>query len=251
MRNGKSALLPQGTMRSSNERLRTLFEALRSAYGPQGWWPLPSMADTAGFDERGYHPRDYGHPKTEQGRMEIIVGAVLTQNTAWTNVETALINMSRAGIDSPAELLSCSSQRLSRLIKPSGYFNQKTRKLMALRPVWENPAAMAGKPPSRDELLSIWGIGEETADSILLYAFHRPSFVVDAYTRRLLVRLGWISGREKYGEIQGIFHAALNPRDHKVFNEYHALIVEHAKRHCRTKPLCGGCPVSFCPIGRL
>ncbi len=232
---------------SGGGRLRLLYNELFSAYGPQGWWPLPFRAGSGGFDARGYHPRDYRQPLSARGRLEIVMGAVLTQNTAWTNAEAALERLSAAGIDSPRALSSYGKERLARLITSSGYFNQKARKLKALVPVLQRRGVMSGKnPPSRAELLSVWGVGEETADSILLYAFRLPVFVVDAYTRRLLSRMGVIHGKEKYADIQALFHAAL-PADRELFNEYHALIVENAKRHCRSKPLCGGCPVASCP----
>jgi endonuclease-3 related protein len=137
-------------------------------------------------------------------------------------------------------------RRLAALIRPSGYYNQKEQKLRSLAALFSEAPSFCA-PPQRDLLLATWGVGEETADSILLYAFGVPGFVVDAYTRRLLTRLGLLSGREGYGEIQGLFHAGL-PASAGLFNEYHALIVEHAKVRCRATPLCGGCPVSFCPF---
>jgi endonuclease-3 related protein len=223
---------------------RGLYDLLMETYGPQGWWPLPFRAGAKGFDVRGYHPGDYRQPRSARGRLEIIMGAVLTQNTSWTNAEAALHNLAGAGVNSPSTLFSLNPARLARLIRPSGYYNQKARKLRAFAPLL--PDITSGAPPSRGALLSVWGVGEETADSILLYAFRLSFFVVDAYTRRLLLRLGRIHGKEKYADIQAMFHSAL-PADHTLFNEYHALIVEHAKKHCRSKPVCTGCPVSFCP----
>jgi endonuclease-3 related protein len=227
-------------------RIRGLYRILFGVYGPQGWWPLPFRAGYRGFDERGYHPGDFSHPRSTRGRLEIFLGAVLTQNTAWTNVEAALRNLDRSGINSPSKIASCRIDRLARLIKPSGYYNQKARKLKELAALLANRAVMNGKnPPSREALLAVWGVGEETADSILLYAYRLPFFVVDAYTSRLLSRIGWIRGDESYGEIQAMFHAALKA-DHALFNEYHALIVEHAKKRCRSRPVCEGCPIRFC-----
>ena len=220
-----------------------LYEVLLSAYGPQGWWPSAWNAGRSGFDVRGYHPGDYHFPRAAAQRLEIAVGAVLTQNTAWTNVEKAMERLKEAGVTSARAIRGTPLRRLSSLIKASGYYNQKAKKLKALA------GLLAGHrgAPSRDALLSVWGVGEETADSILLYAYGRPLFVVDAYTRRLLERLGTLCGGERYGEIQRIFHDTL-PVRHELYNEYHALIVEHAKRRCRTKPLCAGCPVTFCPL---
>ena len=230
------------------QRIEGLYAQLLSAYGPQGWWPLSSRAGKRGFDARGYHPNAYGHPRTAEGRFEIVTGAILTQNSAWTNAESALDRLRNAGIRLPSDVRSCARGRLARLIRSSGYFNQKARKLKEVAGLFHAAGSLAGgAAPSRGELLSCWGIGPETADSILLYAFHVPSFVVDAYTRRLLGRTGIIGDARQYGydDIQRIFHDAL-PENHELFNEYHALIVEHAKRHCRATPVCSGCPVLVC-----
>ena len=229
-------------------RIEALYAQLFSAYGPQGWWPLPSRAGERGFNAGGYHPRAYGQPRTAEDMFEIIMGAVLTQSSAWTNAEKALGRLRDAGIRLPADVRSCPQERLARLIRSSGYFNQKARKLRAVAALFHSDGSLAaGGAPSREDLLSCWGVGPETADSILLYAFRLPFFVVDAYTRRLLGRMGLIPAipRQGYDDIQRIFLDAL-PRTHKLFNEFHALIVEHAKQHCRAKPLCSGCPVLVC-----
>jgi endonuclease-3 related protein len=182
-------------------------------------------------------------PRTPIERFQVILGAVLTQNTTWSNAEKALRALMKAGVGTAPALMGCPPKKIALLIKPSGYFNQKTRKLMSLCSLLSARGFLSAKrPPSRESLLSIWGIGPETADSILLYAFKLPFFVVDAYTRRLLARLDLIEGREGYLEIQGMFHNALK-RDHELFNEYHALVVEHAKRFCRARPVCGNCPL--------
>ncbi len=227
--------------------LFTLYEKLLAAYGPQGWWPLPSRAGRKGFDARGYHPGDYSWPRTVPEKFEIIVGAILTQNTAWTNVEMALQRLRAEGITRPADLAVCPTSRLGRMIRSSGYFNQKAKKLKVAAEAFLSPASLSmSRAPTREDLLGLWGIGRETADSILLYVFQKPFFVVDAYTRRLLERLGTVGPGMAYDDLQAVFHAGL-PRSHELYNEMHALIVEHAKRHCRTKPLCAGCPVArFC-----
>jgi endonuclease-3 related protein len=227
--------------------IRTLYALLLDAYGPQGWWPSAQNAGRSGFDARGYHPGDFSFPRTPAQRLEIVMGAILTQNTAWTNVEKALARLFDAGIRTAGDLRAGSQKRLASLITPSGYYNQKARKLKAMAPLFSDPAVASGrKVPSREALLSLWGVGEETADSILLYAYRKPVFVIDAYARRLLERLGILSGGERYGDVQQLFHAALEAR-HETYNEFHALIVEHAKRRCRTRPICAGCPVLFCP----
>ena len=229
-----------------NQRIVSLYTQLFSAYGTQGWWPLSSRAGERGYDGRGYHPGVYGEPRTPEGRFEIVMGAILTQNSAWTNAVTALRRLREAGIRLPAEVRSCPQRRLGRLIRASGYYNQKARKLKEIAALFLTHRSFAPKfAPGREVVLSQWGIGPETADSILLYAFHKPAFVVDTYTRRLLSRMGIIAGPIGYEEIQGIFLGAL-PHRHRLFNEYHALIVEHAKRHCRAAPLCRGCPVRTC-----
>ncbi len=218
------------------EQVRALYRRLFSAYGPQGWWPV----------RRGYHPGDYDTPRTPAARFEVIMGAVLTQNTAWINAAAALAGLRGAGVRLPSQLLALSHPRRARIIRSSGYFNEKAKKLAAVAGFFSRRGALAeGAAPARDDLLSVWGVGPETADSILLYAFQQPVFVVDAYTRRLLARIGLIEGRESYDEIQALFHRALR-RSAPRYNEYHALIVEHAKRHCAARPACDGCPVASC-----
>ncbi len=202
------------------------------------------MAGARGFDSRGYHPGSYRWPRSARGRFEIVLGAVLTQNTAWTNVEKALDRLRGAGLELPRDFLLVRMSRLARLIKSSGYFNQKAKKLKVVAGMFSRPVSLRLRSaPLREQLLDLWGIGRETADSILLYAFARPVFVVDAYTRRIFTRLGVLDGSESYDRIQEVFHRGL-PRSHELYNEMHALIVEHAKRHCRSKPQCRDCPIA-------
>ena len=204
-----------------------LFWLLLRHFGPQHWWPA-------------------------RGPFEVMVGAVLTQNTSWKNVERAIANLRGAGLLEPRALAKVSRETLERLVKPSGFFRVKATRLKALVDfVMERYGgrveAMAREPGwlIRGELLSVHGIGEETADSILLYALEKPFFVVDAYTRRILTRQGVISGRESYGEIQRFFMDQL-PGDVELFKEYHALLVELGKNYCRARnPLCGECPVNL------
>lgn len=219
---------------------RRLYGLLMARYGPQGWWPLPGRAGRPGFDPRGYHPGRYGIPAEARGRFEVAVGAVLTQNTSWRNVEAALQALRKGGLLDPRRLSACSLRELASRVRSSGYYKQKARKLKTLARWWS--ASTGGKVPERGELLALWGVGPETADSILLYAFHRPWFVVDAYTRRLLQRLGWAEGSEGYGELQARVHAGFEA-DVRLYQELHALIVRHAKEHCRSAPLCRGCPL--------
>jgi endonuclease-3 related protein len=211
--------------------LTRLYSLLYQRYGPQHWWPSDS-------------------------RVETIVGAILTQNTAWRNVERALANLKAAGALSPARIRELAQDDLAALIRSSGYFNTKARKLKAFADVLgrchhddldhlfdQEPGAL------RWELLAIYGIGEETADDIMVYAAYLPSFVIDSYTVRVLARLGIIEGKQRYHAVQALFHDSLPP-DAGLFNEYHALLDHHAKETCRKLPLCRDCCLlSLCPTG--
>lgn len=206
-------------------------DLLLARHGPQHWWP-------------GETP------------FEVMVGAVLTQNTAWGNVEKAIARLKAADALACPAMLALADHELAELIRPAGYFNVKAKRLKALcaflaeRGVADAPERLAGQgslPELRRDLLAVHGIGEETADSILLYALGLPSFVVDAYTRRTFGRLGLLAGSERYGEIQRRFEARL-PRDVRLYNEYHALIVRLGKEHCRPRPRCADCPLqALCP----
>ena len=224
-----------------------LYDTLLRAYGPQGWWPISGLAGRPGYDQRGYHPGKYQVPGP-RWRLEVAVGAVLTQNTAWLNAEAALAALRAAGLLEPSALLACPPRRLAALIRPSGYYNQKARKLRALAACLAGLSSARGltRTPTRESLLALWGIGPETADSILLYAWQQPLVVVDAYTRRLFARLGWIEGREGYEELAGLCRAGL-PAEPSVYQEFHALVVRHAKEHCRASPLCRLCPLAGRP----
>lgn len=176
-----------------------------------------------------------------------MTGAVLTQSAAWTNVEKAIARLKEADLLSPEAIMKADEDILAEAIRPSGYFNVKTRKLKALA-AWlvagyngqADKLLPAETDVLRQELLGVWGIGEETADSILLYACGKPVFVIDAYTRRIFSRLGLAERDAGYDCLQRLFTANL-AADAAVFNEYHALIVRHAKEHCRVKPVCQGC----------
>ena len=201
------------------EPLMEVYHRLFSAYGPQGWWPGDSP-------------------------FEVIIGAILTQATAWTNVEKAMNNLKKAGILSPEGLKDIPTDELALLIRSSGYFNVKARRLKAfIHHLWDvhdgslDNMLNTDGPALRRELLSIHGLGEETADDILIYAANKPYFVIDAYTRRIIDRVGLYAGAGSYGEYQRFFHEAL-PADTRLFNEYHALLVRHGKDVCRPTPLC-------------
>lgn len=218
-------------LRLPARRLRAVYRRLLAAYGPQGWWPA------------------------DDGPFEVMVGAVLTQNTAWSNVERAIANLRAAGALDAEVLARAPRERLARWIRPAGYFNVKARRLQAFCRFYVAAGGLRAldalpTPALRARLLDVHGIGPETADDMLLYAFGRPVFVVDAYTRRLLVRLGLASGDEPYDAIRLGFERALGP-DVPLYNEYHALVVAHAKAHCRVRPRCAGCPLRrLCPSAK-
>ena len=204
--------------------LQKVYDMLLAAYGPQNWWPADSP-------------------------FEVVVGAVLTQNTSWSNVERAIENLRGADLLSPAKLFALSHEELAELIRPAGYFRLKAGRLRNfLAYLFEFhdgslDAMFRGELSTlREQLLSINGIGPETADSILLYAGGFPTFVVDAYTARVLKRHGWIEPEADYYAMQQHLEDALE-RSPELFNEYHALIVKVGKQHCGPRPKCAGCPL--------
>jgi len=209
----------------------TVFRALYAFHGPQNWWP-------------GETP------------FEVMVGAVLTQNTAWTNVEKAIANLKANACLDPRCIAEARPEVLAEWLRPSGYFNVKAARLRAFCHWYLEQgghAALAQMPTGelRRRLLGVKGIGPETADDILLYAFERPVFVIDAYTRRLFTRLGLVSGAEDYERLRELFEGALRERTPDpvaLFNEYHALIVMHGKDYCRKRPNCANCCLAArCP----
>ncbi|MFC1941600.1 endonuclease III domain-containing protein [Chloroflexota bacterium] len=209
--------------------LQDIYHRLLSHYGPQHWWPAPEP-------------------------FEVIAGAILTQSAAWVNVEKAIANLKAAGVLSPVALRRLPQAEVAKLIYSSGYYNAKARKLKAftqwlgdqynddLKALFSNDIDRL-----RDQLLAIYGIGEETADSIILYAAGKPIFVIDAYTRRIVSRLGMAPNGKNYAAFQTLFMANL-PADTKLFNEYHALLVQQAKNICRTRPLCQRCCLNISDI---
>lgn len=201
------------------------YNSLFTALGPQRWWP-------------GKTP------------FEIIVGAILTQNTSWRNVAAAILNLREAGLLSPVAIRKVRLVRLEHLVRPSGYYRQKARKLKAFCDFLETEyrgslKRMFATPTIalRKKLLNVFGIGPETADSILLYAGGHEVFVVDAYTKRMLMRHGWIVEKAKYDDVRWMFERRF-PGDVPRFNEFHALIVNAGKQWCRAHdPKCGECPL--------
>lgn len=217
---------------------RQIHHLLLGCYGPQGWWPLRSRAGQPGFDQHGYHRSDYTHPCTDRDRFEVMVGAILTQNTAWRNVERAIAALDAQGLLDPDRMRATPEPVLARLIRPSGYYNLKARRLRALLDHLHQE-----RPHTREALLAIAGVGPETADSILLYAEHQRVVVIDAYTRRVLSRVGIGDHKAPYDAWQALLARSL-PHDEALLNEFHALLVEHAKRHCTSTPRCEGCPLN-------
>ena len=211
-------------MNSTSATLNEIYERLLKAYGPQHWWP----AETA---------------------LEVMVGAVLTQNTHWLGVERAITNLRRGGLLSVDKLNGVDTDKLARIIRPSGSFNLKARRLknliaLVVEDYGGDLEVMGGEETYklRKELLAVKGVGPETADSILLYSFNKPVFVIDAYTRRVLSRHGLVEHTADYTELQALFLQTL-PLDASIFNEYHALLVNVGKQHCKRWPICQGCPL--------
>jgi endonuclease III related protein len=225
-----------------------IYRELLREYGSQGWWPLFSRRDSPGHDGRGYGLSPRQAPLTREERFEIVMGAILTQNTSWKNVEQALERVFTAGIDSPERLADIPVEELETLIRPSGYYRQKARRLKGVTGILFGRAEDTA--PDREFLLGISGIGAETADSILLYAYDTPSFIADLYTRRFVMRLARDAKMGEYEQVRSLFEETL-VYDASLFAEYHALIVRHGKEHCGAKLRCGGCPCrDSCLTGR-
>jgi endonuclease-3 related protein len=219
--------------RALERDLTDIYCRLLNGFGPQHWWPA---------DEP----------------FEVIVGAILTQSAAWGNVEKAIANLKEAGALSPARLRRLQLPRLAKLVRPCGYYNAKALKLKSFA-FWLgnhynddlNRLFSTATDALRQQLLSVHGIGQETADSILLYAAGKPIFVVDAYTRRILERIGLMPERDSYAGYQAFFMEHLLP-DASMFNEYHALLVRLGKEFCRRRPLCSPCHLNpICQFAAL
>jgi len=207
--------------------LEEIYRSLHNHFGPQKWWPITGS----------------------NKKLEIIIGAILTQQTSWPNVEKAIHNLNKEDMLDPKKLRDIKNEKLKKLIQPSGYYRQKTKKLKNfINFLWEKHDGklerLFDQPihELREDLLSVNGIGKETADSIILYAAEKPIFVIDAYTARSMNRIG-ITQEKEYGKLQEIFHNNL-PHDVGLFNEFHALIVRLGKDYCRKKPRWNQCPLN-------
>jgi endonuclease-3 related protein len=228
-----------------------VYKALLKHYGPQGWWPVTKPGGLV----PGYH--NSKKLKTRVEVFEIAIGALLTQNTSWNNVEKAIGNLNRAGMLSCEKIHAAGLEALAVLIKPSGYYNQKAVRLKTFASyLVENYSADINKLFSkqaeklREELLSIKGIGPETADSMILYGASKPLFVADNYTIRFGRRLGWFGENSGYGAVARYFMERL-PESAEIYAELHALIVALGKEHCRKKMFCAGCILKKdCSYGR-
>jgi len=212
----------------TSETLTEIYELLFDAFGPQHWWP-------------GETP------------FEVVIGAILTQNTSWINVEKAIANLKSASYLSSEGLHRIDASALSELIRPAGYYNLKAKRLKSfINWLFDNYGGQLTNLESvatdqlRSELLTLKGIGRETADSILLYALGRPIFVVDTYTARIMSRHGLIEPDTDYEQLRELFESNL-PEDIQLFNEYHALLVRTGKDFCRSKAKCPGCPLEKHP----
>ncbi|TKJ17772.1 endonuclease [Candidatus Woesearchaeota archaeon B3_Woes] len=217
-----------------------IYNTLLEEYSYQGWWPVTPSGSCQGKLEPIYGLR----ARTDKQKLEIIFGAILTQNTSWKNVEKAIINLNEKNLINIDKILEIEHEKLAKTIKSAGYFNQKAKKLKNVSKFLKKyPISKLEKTDldnARQLLLNVNGIGPETADSILLYALNKPIFVVDAYTKRIFTNLGLVKSEDTYEDIQKLFMDHL-PSDAKLFNEYHALIVQHAKKACNKKPKCDLC----------
>ncbi len=203
-------------------KILAIYNSLFAAFGEQHWWPSDSPLETC-------------------------IGAILTQNTNWGNVEKAIVNLKKEKLISIKALHEIEEDKLAELIRPSGYFNIKSKRLKSfISFISENYGGSLqrffAEENVREILLEVKGIGPETADSILLYAGDIPTFVIDAYTKRIFSRLGLCAEDISYGDLQKLFIKHL-PTESQIYNEYHGLIVRLAKEHCRKKPICNGCPL--------
>ena len=221
-----------------DKELNAIYDTLSKHFGPRHWWP------------RHWWPGDSG--------LEVCIGAVLTQNTSWKNVEKAIANLKKSAKLELRFLTAMPEKKLAGLIRPSGYYNLKAKRLRALLNFlascnsgdWRSYLRKLKLETAREKLLCVYGIGPETADSILLYAVQRATFVIDAYTLRFGARYGIFPEKTDYETARDYFMKKL-PRKVRLFNEYHALIVALGHNYCKPKPLCSECPLKTkCDYGK-
>ncbi|MBU0721764.1 endonuclease III domain-containing protein [bacterium] len=228
-------------------KIYQIYQILYKKYGPQGWWPFINYEGTNENKQgsaQGYHPLDYSFPRDTDEVFEVCIGSILTQNTSFASVVKSLHALNSRAALRPKALKEMDPDTLKLAIRPSGYYNQKALYIREFLSFFE---ALDGAVPSRKELLAVRGIGEETADSILLYGYNQPEFIVDAYTKRILLELGMIDKKARYRDIKMFIQESLkkNIKDEKellrVYQEYHALLVNHAKLFYSKKPYAKGC----------
>lgn len=216
-------------------KIYNIYKILYENYGPQGWWPITGY---------GYHKLDYSFPRESNEIFEVCLGSILTQNTTFTSVVKSLENLHVKNALNVDAIVSMDINELKEAIKPSGYFNQKARYILEFIKFYRS---LNGTTPTREALLSVIGIGEETADSMLLYGYNQLQFKVDAYTKRMLVELGFVDEKAKYGEIKTMMENSIREcvKDEKellkIYQELHALIVNHGKNFYSKKPYAKGC----------
>ena len=224
-----------------------VYQQLLKCFGPQGWWPVARN----GSAEPKHIPGRY-RLRNDLEKFEVCIGAILTQNTAWRNVELAMARLREEKALAPGAMARIAVNKLAKFIRPSGYYNQKAARIKdfagyTVKNYGGSLSEMFDKPVEelRKELLSLKGIGPETADSMILYAANKPVFVVDAYTQRFVKRFGWLKDPDYYSTQTYLIERL--PRKLEVYNEYHALIVALGKDHCKTKPACAKCILArFC-----
>ncbi|MBI4895272.1 MAG: endonuclease III domain-containing protein [Candidatus Aenigmarchaeota archaeon] len=227
------------------KQLSDIYRTLFDKYKAQGWWPIITEQNKAIGKEKWICKYGLDTPNNEEEAFEIAVGAILTQNTSWKNVEKALINLKSSENISTEKVSRMPIEELENLIKPSGFYKQKALRLKEFSKFVASFGSMKTftEKITRKELLKQKGIGPETCDSILLYACRKKEFIIDAYTKRIFSRIGLLEKDVSY-EVAKKFFEENTPRDLEIYNEYHALIVEHAKQFCNKKPICEKCPLN-------
>lgn len=216
-------------------KIYNIYKILYENYGPQGWWPITGY---------GYHKLNYTFPRNSDEMFEVCLGSILTQNTTFTSVVKSLENLHVKNALDVHAIESMDIDELKEAIKPSGYFNQKARYILEFIKFYRS---LNGTTPTREALLNVIGIGEETADSMLLYGYNQLQFKVDAYTKRMLVELDFVDEKAKYGNIKALMESSLKEyvTDEKellkIYQEFHALIVNHGKKFYSKKPYGIGC----------
>lgn len=216
-------------------KIYKIYEQLNNKYGAQGWWPILG---------HGYHKNDYTFPRNGDELFEICLGSILTQNTTFVSVVKSLKNLQAKDAINPYKIENMDIEELKEAIRPSGYYNQKALYILEFIKFYKS---LDGKTPAREALLRVKGVGEETADSILLYGYKKPELKVDAYTKRLLIHLGLANEKTKYIEIKELMQNSIKEvvcdKENllRVYQELHALIVEHGKRYYSKKPYGVGC----------